>query len=430
MVNPGRTEGSELQDSPAPKRKQDTHDNPGSSSWDSDGSEGIARDCVGEDDAEGKGDLLRSVEREIRDCEKDMDEEDAPDWEFEDGETKSRDPNYTFCPAPHRANILRIFTRHFCLHPIFPNHRGTTSTPSLIRETAVEEMYRHCKRNGLAEVWAYLWSQWYAPQRWPLWARSTSPYLSRLRTTMTVENHWKQLKHHYLHFLHRPRLDHALFVICTQAVPTYMARAVTLEDAHRLGRAKQLTSFQTTFKVSWIQKADATTSDKVYETSVERWQCNCGTQALDTHHLCKHLVQAVPEPPMSFFTEVIRRRTIPLYRHPHLRRHGTPADLFCDDDGSITEGDDHYGIGKSHLLGERKGWVDILSGVAKGLLKRRGSGDGERDIIRRRLYSDASDAVSSSDGNIGDEQEEQEEVSYNNTNGYYFCLPLLSSVIR
>ncbi|KDQ14255.1 hypothetical protein BOTBODRAFT_32728 [Botryobasidium botryosum FD-172 SS1] len=67
---------------------------------------------------------------------------------------------------------------------------------------------------------------------------------------MTVENHWKQLKRHYLHFLHRPRLDHAIFIICTQVVPDYMARARALEDAHRLGRAKGLTSFQTAFKIS------------------------------------------------------------------------------------------------------------------------------------------------------------------------------------
>ncbi|KAJ7217986.1 hypothetical protein GGX14DRAFT_357074 [Mycena pura] len=43
---------------------------------------------------------------------------------------------------------------------------------------------------------------------WPLWARSADPHrLSRLRTTMTVENHWKQVKHTHLHHLVHPRLD-------------------------------------------------------------------------------------------------------------------------------------------------------------------------------------------------------------------------------
>ncbi|KDQ06603.1 hypothetical protein BOTBODRAFT_78000, partial [Botryobasidium botryosum FD-172 SS1] len=83
-----------------------------------------------------------------------------------------------------------------------------------------------------------------------LWSRSTSPLLSRLRTTMTVENHWKQLKHHYLHIMHRPRLDHTLFVICTKAVPVYMARAPALQDSYRIGRARQLTAYQITFKTA------------------------------------------------------------------------------------------------------------------------------------------------------------------------------------
>ncbi|KDQ09764.1 hypothetical protein BOTBODRAFT_36843 [Botryobasidium botryosum FD-172 SS1] len=74
---------------------------------------------------------------------------------------------------------------------------------------------------------------------------------------MTVENHWKQLKHHYLQFTHRPRLDHALFIICTQAIPAFIAQAATLEDAYRMGRAKKLTTFQTAFKKAWRQKAAA-----------------------------------------------------------------------------------------------------------------------------------------------------------------------------
>ncbi|KIO32621.1 hypothetical protein M407DRAFT_46147, partial [Tulasnella calospora MUT 4182] len=109
-------------------------------------------------------------------------------------------------------------------------------------------MYMHCKRNGLAEVWAYMWAQWYAPKRWPLWARSTSPLLSRLRTTMTVENHWRQLKRQYLAFTHRPRLDHAIHVICTEMVPAYMAISAKLEDSYRLGRARSLTPYEVAFK--------------------------------------------------------------------------------------------------------------------------------------------------------------------------------------
>lgn len=47
------------------------------------------------DDAEptgGASDLLRRVEKEIKNCINDVDEEDAPDWEFADGEKKSENP--------------------------------------------------------------------------------------------------------------------------------------------------------------------------------------------------------------------------------------------------------------------------------------------------------------------------------------------------
>ncbi|KAG8912440.1 hypothetical protein FRC01_005099 [Tulasnella sp. 417] len=318
------------------------------------------------------------VAREVKQCEQDVDEEDAPDWEFEDGETKSKDPNYTFCPAPHRSVLLHLFTRHFTRHPIFPARLGETETAEQIRVNAVKEMYYQCKRNGLAEVWAYMWTQWYAPKRWPLWARSSSPILSRLRTTMTVENHWRQLKHQYLRFTHRPRLDHAIHVICTEMIPAYMVAASKLEDSHRLGRARQLTPFGVAFKANWKQKEKATVSGREYQTCVKSWQCNCGAQETDPHHLCKHLVQAVPKPPPNFFTEVVRRRTKPLYRHPALHQLGTsPGEYWRAEDGSITEGDDHEGVGGHALLRKATrdeegvgGWADVASGAAKKGFKR------------------------------------------------------------
>ncbi|KIO23611.1 hypothetical protein M407DRAFT_77861 [Tulasnella calospora MUT 4182] len=197
------------------------------------GTEDSDEEEAGPASSDGDGTLgdafWKRVEREARACQQDMDDEDAPDWEFEDGETKSKDKNYTFCPAPHRATLLQKFTRHFVRHPIFPVRLGACQTAEQIREVSVKDMYFHCKRNGLPEVWAYMWNQWYSPSRWKLWARSTSPLLSRLRTTMTVENHWRQLKHQYLRFTHRPRLDHAIYVICTKIVSAYMVTAANLE---------------------------------------------------------------------------------------------------------------------------------------------------------------------------------------------------------
>ncbi|KAF9230570.1 hypothetical protein BU15DRAFT_18723, partial [Melanogaster broomeanus] len=80
-----------------------------------------------------------------------------------------------------------------------------------------------------------------------------------------------------------------------------------------------------------------------------------GSQKYNTFHLCKHLVQAVSTPPPSFFGQVVRRRTSPLYRHPALQvpvpahSHSGPADSI-DRGGSITDGDDHLWTGDQTVL--------------------------------------------------------------------------------
>lgn len=384
---------------------------------DSDSDEELAAPSL-EDRVGVLGDAFwKKVQREAKACQQDVDDEDAPEWEFEDGETKSKDKNYTFCPAAHRTTILQKFTRHFVRHPIFPERLGSCQTAEQIREAAVKDMYYHCKRNGLAEVWGYMWTQWYSPKRWKLWARSTSPLLSRLRTTMTVENHWRQLKHQYLRFTHRPRLDHAIYVICTNIVPAYMVTAANLEDSHRIGRTKSLTPFCVAFKRNWRKKGSAKVSGRKYTTSVGLWQCNCGAQETDPHHLCKHLVQAVPTPPALFFTEVVRRRSAPLYRHPCLHTADSPVGQYSRlEDGSVTDGDDHEGIGGHVLLTKAVrddsgvgGWAEVVSGIAKERLKRTrvaegssgDSPDGAPSPQRRRIGQ----------GEDEGEDEEKAEVS-------------------
>jgi hypothetical protein len=135
-----------------------------------------------------EGDLLEEAERFLeKDSANEQDAEDGPDWLFDEGETKSSDPLYVFCPAPHRKPLLRLYTKHFCQHPLFPPQDGPKSTDDIRRE-AVYKMYMFCRHRGLREVWGYFWISWYAPKRWKLWARSTSPYLSHLPTTINVEN--------------------------------------------------------------------------------------------------------------------------------------------------------------------------------------------------------------------------------------------------
>ncbi|KIO15749.1 hypothetical protein M407DRAFT_49351, partial [Tulasnella calospora MUT 4182] len=129
-------------------------------------------------------------------------------------------------------------------------------------------------------------------------------------------------------------------------------------------------------------------------------------------------VQAVPKPPAHFFTEVVRRRTAPLYRHPCLHAIGSGPGQYTDpEDGSITDGDDHEGLGGTAMLTRAVrdengagGWADVLSGAAKGTLKRKRVG-GETEVVgeshngerRRRIESDT----------VNDSEAEEEEGESN-----------------
>lgn len=107
-------------------------------------------------------------------------------------------------------------------------------------------------------------------------------------------------------------------------------------------------------------------SDKVYDTRVDEWTCNCGRQKYDRHHLCKHLVQAVGTPPIPFWSQIYRRRALPIYRHPDLvsisdAQSGTKRRTHIEIDGNITDGDDHIWTGSREVLEGEGGWKTQLS---------------------------------------------------------------------
>ncbi|KAG6848130.1 hypothetical protein H0H93_003112 [Arthromyces matolae] len=312
-----------------------------------------ASDSDSDDDDDDN--LLSQVRRQSNDV-NDQECEDGPDWMFEEGEKTSKDPNYVFCPAPHRKKLLHIFTQHFCQHPLFPERLNDGEwTAEQIRRNAVYRMYTFCYERGLCEVWAYMWESWYSPKMWKLWARSSNPtHISRLRTTMNVENFWRQLKHEYLHGHARPRLDHLVWVLIHKVTPSYVSRAEVLTDGYRIGRSRSLTTYQKYFKASWLKHLEKSLGDNAsrYITDIEAWTCTCGQQKYDRHHICKHLVQAVgrPENP-RFWREIIRRRTRPIYSHPQI---GIVEGLS----GSITDGDDHDWEGKHDDLKSSQ-WRDL-----------------------------------------------------------------------
>ncbi|KAG6814960.1 hypothetical protein H0H87_006271, partial [Tephrocybe sp. NHM501043] len=78
----------------------------------------------GANDSKG-GDLLDEVGRFYEKSGGDeTDQENGPDWMFEDGKLTSQDPEYIFCPAPHRKQLLHLLTKHYCQHPLLAEKDG------------------------------------------------------------------------------------------------------------------------------------------------------------------------------------------------------------------------------------------------------------------------------------------------------------------
>ncbi|KAJ7773594.1 hypothetical protein DFH07DRAFT_912960 [Mycena maculata] len=266
-------------------------------------------------------------------------------------------------------------------------------------------MYMFCFQRRLREVWGYFWTSWYAPKRWKLWARSTSPYVSPLRTTMNVENFWKQLKHGFLHNHLRPRLDLLVWILITKVTPAYLMREQLLADGYRLGRSKPLTPFEKQFKTAWITLSKLPISDdadRKYITCVEKWTCTCKAYPYHPFHLCKHLVQAVGPLPAKFWGQVICRRTVLLYRHPALVAKNQEMGKYVEPtDGSITDGDDHAWSGDHAVLEGDGGWRDFDFREGPSLLGKRcrsplaGSDDTEDEREVHRHFFPSADAQES-----------------------------------
>ncbi|KAJ6610346.1 hypothetical protein B0H10DRAFT_1811819 [Mycena sp. CBHHK59/15] len=248
-----------------------------------------------------------------------------------------------YVTAAHRKQILRIFIRHFCEHPLLPDRTGTPRTSAKIRYDAVYEMYHFCYQRGLREVWGYMWVAWYCPAKYRLWARASQPnFIGRWQTTtvrkcsMAVENLWRYLKHETLHHLLHPRLDQLVYLIVTDLIPTFEAKMQIFDAAHLPGRPKALTPWQKAFKAVWKRLSLWSLGTRKYTVDISQWTCSCGQQKYNAYSLCKHLVQAVHPPEAAFFREVIHRRVILFYRHPLLKpKDGSIIAESADADGSI-----------------------------------------------------------------------------------------------
>ena len=230
---------------------------------------------------------------------------------------------YVFCPPAHRLAIIRLFSKHFCQHSLLPERHGQTRTADEIYRDAVIEMYLHCQRNHLRDVWAYAWVNWYQPKMWPLWARSSYPLaIPRKRTTMLVESLWSNFKQMSMPHHARVSTDLAAYLLVTETIEVYRQRA--LKHTHwdpRAGLVESTSSEQAEFKAAW-KRLGSTEIKGNYDTNPNSWTCNCGSQKYHSYLLCKHLVQSVPKPVNEWWPKMVRYSVPPFYVIP-----GVPAPM-------------------------------------------------------------------------------------------------------
>ncbi|KAG8938810.1 hypothetical protein FRC04_007517 [Tulasnella sp. 424] len=265
----------------------------------------------------------------------------------------------TFCPKEYRTPIVEKFRRHFCHHPLIPlnDADGTCLSAEEIHEAAVYDMYRYCRQNDLSQVWAYIWTCWYAPERWKLWARSASPLISRMRTTMMVEGFWRLFKHNILASFSRPRLDLVTYLIITEVLPSVKRKLDHILGRRRVGRPHALSPWSKEAKSVWTDQSksdsarrakkekkllsanpktasakkrreqqlewlreEAEQGEGQYRTALLNWTCSCSSYLLSRYLFCKHLIReanaklGTNRPGLAFFKKLQRFHTRPFYR--------------------------------------------------------------------------------------------------------------------
>ena len=226
---------------------------------------------------------------------------------------RKKKDNYTFCPAPHRLSLLRLFAKHASQHSLLPERHGQLRTKEQIREDAVREMYNHCHMNRLCEVWAYLWNNWYSKDKWHLWARSANANSIPVhRTTMIVESLWRNLKRLVLQMYNRPPVDLANYAIITQCLPIYRLTLSKIIATRSGSRPDKPTTMQAAFKRSWERLACVPIKGS-YDTDLLTWTCNCGAQKYHSFLLCKHLVQKAGTPSPDWWVAATRYHIPPFY---------------------------------------------------------------------------------------------------------------------
>ncbi|PVF93533.1 hypothetical protein CPB86DRAFT_96189, partial [Serendipita vermifera] len=242
----------------------------------------------------------------------------------EESEEGCHNTRRQFCPLELRQPLIDMVELHFCTHSSVPGKSAPNKEG--IRWWAVRQIWDFCVKYDLRELWAYLWVNWYRPDRWKLWARSYSDAIPRLKTTMICESHWRRIKHDYLTHNHQPRIDYLAWILIKKLVPVYLDQLDTRLTYN--GRYRKRATWRKEFKKQWKLCAVKPIEDPdklEYNPRPYLWVCSCPAFIKSRFLICKHLVQKVHPMRPAFFYQVSRERACPVWRHPDLRPIDPPA---------------------------------------------------------------------------------------------------------
>jgi hypothetical protein len=219
--------------------------------------------------------------------------------------TKESFNNYNFCPREYRKIVWSLMDKHLHQHPLIPTIDGQFLSSKIIREKAVFEVYQFCENNSLVWLWSYLWREWYCPERWTLWARSSCDNkLSILKTTMIVEGHWKTIKRDFLYKFFRPRLDFVIYILVTKVVKLQQRKFYQII----IGREQP--EWKKNFKAEW-KRIGKLKINNDYLTDENKWICSCSAFLTNRFFICKHLIQKKGEMIAECFKTIKRNNVYP-----------------------------------------------------------------------------------------------------------------------
>ncbi|KAL3689617.1 hypothetical protein R1sor_015926 [Riccia sorocarpa] len=233
------------------------------------------------------------------------------------------------------------------MHPLIPDLSGTERSAEELHHLAVYEAYTFCHERELHRFWAYLWNEWYCPDMWKLFSRSSKPLLCMSRTTNIVEAHWRKIKHDYLNSLNRPRLDILVYLLAKKVLGDVEI------SLNQFQKGREFPTWWVKFRRQWVKLAEREPAARgYYVTDVSAWTYSCLAFVSAKYLICKHLVLGYTtgvsaevlvylqtyrrfEPPFyvfqsceNFFSRhTMRPESDPWYEQPAYVEHGMPEDI-------------------------------------------------------------------------------------------------------